>query len=65
MAATQSALHCPGCGADLLIISERGLSCARCGRLLRAMPAGAQMRVRAARAVRQFRESQRTRAPMN
>ncbi len=63
VAATQSALHCPDCGQGFLIISEQGLSCACCGKLVRAIPPS--MRPRAARAVRQLADRRRLRVNSN
>ena len=54
MASEQSQLHCADCGHDVLVITREGLFCARCGKLVRAMPSS--MRPRAAGAVRRLAE---------
>ena len=53
MTAERSALHCPRCSNDLLVLHDRGLFCAQCGAPVVVAPTGAQLvleeRLRAAR----------------
>lgn len=55
MTAERSALHCPGCSNDLLVLHDRGLFCAQCGAPVVVAPTGSgahpvlEERLRAAR----------------
>ena len=46
MTAERSALHCPLCRNDLLVLHNHGLSCARCGAPVVVAPAGSDAQVR-------------------
>jgi DNA-directed RNA polymerase subunit RPC12/RpoP len=55
MRAEPSTLHCPECSSELLVISARGLSCARCGALVTSAE-GAGVQARAERAGQRMRD---------
>jgi DNA-directed RNA polymerase subunit RPC12/RpoP len=60
MAAEQSPLHCPDCGHDLLVITGKGLFCARCGAEVAKIPAGSNLMHRAELAARRLTARQKS-----
>lgn len=52
MTAERSALHCPLCSNDLLVLHNHGLSCARCGAPVVTAPADSDVQVVLEKALR-------------
>ena len=62
MAAERSALHCPDCGHNLLILTGGGLFCARCGTPVVKVPAGSDLQETAELGARRLRARAHQRA---